>query len=103
METAVKLATLLGIFQYLKTFSKHYARILGSFAFAYVIKRLLAVVDGDTKRANLLSIGGYAITVGYVADLAKAMLNFTSALPPELTDDEAAEMYKKLMQDIMNK
>lgn len=103
METAIKVAVILGAIEYLKAFSKHYARILGSFVFAYVIKRLMATVDGDTKRANLLSVGGYAITVGYVADLVKAMQTLKTALPEELTDEQATEMYKKIMEEITNK
>lgn len=103
METAIKVAVLLGVIEYFKAFSKHYARILGSFVFAYTIKRLMATVDGDSKRANLLSIGGYAVTVGYVADLVKAMQNLTTKLPTELTDDQATEMYKTIIDGLTNK
>lgn len=103
METAIKVVVALGVIEYFKAFSKHYARILGSFVFAYTIKRLMAVVDGDSNRANLLSIGGYAVTVGYVADLVKAMQNFTTKLPTELTDEQATEMYKKIIDGLVNK
>lgn len=102
METAFKLAVILGFVEYLKAFSKHYARILGSYVFAYVIKRVMATVDGDSGRANLLSIGGYALTVGYVADLVKAMQNLKSALPEELTDEQATEIYKKIIDGFTN-